>query len=213
LGPSDGLAQTNAPRVLRRIILVHADEKMRAVLRRTFSATGWRVVGDAADGRAGLELALTERPHVVLLDLGAPTRHGIESTRAIRAMVPETDVVVITTPDDAVVFDALRAGAIGYVSKRTPTEEIAEAVEVALTGASPISKKVARLVLDAIAPNKKVGVALPPDEIGIVAMLANGETLARAAEELHVDVPLATSYLRSIYRKLALASRYAIRDT
>ena len=204
---------TTAPQRLRRIIFVDDDEILRLSLRAAFTKAGWMVVGDAPDGKSGVELAIGERPHVVLMDLTMPNMGGIEATRAIRAMAPETEVVVLTVTEDRTVFDALKAGASGYLLKGTPLDQVVEAVEQALAGGSPISPKIARLILgefndrDQGPPAKHAGVELTPRETEILRMLVDGQTAAALADKLCISVHTANAHVRNIYRKLEVTSR------
>jgi DNA-binding NarL/FixJ family response regulator len=205
---------TEPPRVLRRIVLVDDDEILRLSLRAAFTRAGWQVVGEAADGRAGVDLAASQRPHVVLMDLSMPNMDGIEATRAIRAAAPETEVVVLTVTEDRTVFDALKAGASGYLLKGTPLTEVVDAVEQAMAGGSPISPKIARLILgefttreEAEPQPKPAGVDLTPRETEILRMLVDGQTAAALADKLCISVHTANAHVRNIYRKLEVTSR------
>jgi DNA-binding NarL/FixJ family response regulator len=199
---------------LRRIVLVDDDEILRLSLRAAFTRAGWQVVGEAADGRAGVDLAASQRPHVVLMDLSMPNMDGIEATRAIRAAAPETEVVVLTVTEDRTVFDALKAGASGYLLKGTPLTEVVDAVEQAMAGGSPISPKIARLILgefttreEAEPQPKPAGVDLTPRETEILRMLVDGQTAAALADKLCISVHTANAHVRNIYRKLEVTSR------
>ena len=195
-------------------MLVDDDEILRLSLRAAFTRAGWQVVGEAADGRAGVEIAASERPHVVLMDLSMPNMDGIEATRVIRATAPETEVVVLTVTEDRTVFDALKAGASGYLLKGTPLTEVVDAVEQAMAGGSPISPRIARLILgefttrEEIEPQPKpAGVELTPRETEILRMLVDGQTAAALADKLCISVHTANAHVRNIYRKLEVTSR------
>lgn len=197
----------------RRIVLVDDDEILRLSLRAAFIRAGWQVVGEADDGRKGVEVALSERPHVVLMDLSMPTMTGIEATRAIRAAAPDTEVVVLTVTEDRTVFDALKAGASGYLLKGTPLTEVVDLVEQAMAGGSPISPKIARLILgefsgrEAEPQARPSGVELTPRETEILRMLVDGHTAAALADTLCISVHTANAHVRNIYRKLEVTSR------
>ena len=213
LTAADASAQTPSTPVLRRIILVDDDEILRLSLRAAFTRAGWQVVAEAADGKTGLDVAINERPHVVLMDLSMPNMGGIEATRAIRAAAPETEVVVLTVTEDRTVFDALKAGASGYLLKGTPLDQVVDLVEQALAGGSPISPKIARLILgefsdrDQSPPAKPLGVELTPRETEILRMLVDGQTAAALADKLCISVHTANAHVRNIYRKLEVTSR------
>lgn len=195
-------------------MLVDDDEILRLSLHAAFTRAGWQVVGEAADGRAGVDLAASQHPHVVLMDLSMPNMDGIEATRAIRATAPETEVVVLTVTEDRTVFDALKAGASGYLLKGTPLTEVVDAVEQAMAGGSPISPKIARLILGEFTTRgeteplpKPAGVELTPRETEILRMLVDGQTAAALADKLCISVHTANAHVRNIYRKLEVTSR------
>ena len=198
---------------MRRIVLVDDDEILRLSLRAAFTRAGWQVVGEADDGRKGVEVALNERPHVVLMDLSMPNMTGIEATRAIRAAASDTEVVVLTVTEDRTVFDALKAGASGYLLKGTPLTEVVDLVEQAMAGGSPISPKIARLILgefsgrEAEPQARPSGVELTPRETEILRMLVDGQTAAALADKLCISVHTANAHVRNIYRKLEVTSR------
>ena len=204
--------QAEPSRELRRIVLIDDDEILRLSLRAAFTRAGWEVAGEAADGRTGVEVAVSTRPHVVLMDLSMPAMHGIEATRAIRAAAPETEVVVLTVTEDRTVFDALKAGASGYLLKGTPLTEVVEAVQQAMAGGSPISPRIARMILGEFTtppePQAKAsGVELTPRETEILRMLVDGQTAAALADKLCISVHTANAHVRNIYRKLEVTSR------
>lgn len=193
-------------------MLVDDDEILRLSLRAAFTRAGWQVAGEAADGRKGVEVAVGEKPHVVLMDLSMPNMDGIEATRAIRAQAPDTEVVVLTVTEDRTVFDALKAGASGYLLKGTPLTEVVAAVEQAMAGGSPISPRIARLILgeftrDTEPQPKAAGVELTPRETEILRMLVDGQTAAALADKLCISVHTANAHVRNIYRKLEVTSR------
>lgn len=97
------------------------------------------IVGEAADGEAGVALAQTLRPDVVLMDLRMPGMSGVEATRRLRSLVPEARVLVLTTfEDDDEVLAAIEAGAAGYMLKASPAEKLVEAICTVMRGGSPL---------------------------------------------------------------------------
>lgn len=97
------------------------------------------IVGEAGDGEAGVALAQTLRPDVVLMDLRMPGMSGVEATRRLRGLVPEARVLVLTTfEDDDEVLAAIEAGAAGYMLKASPAEKLVEAICTVMRGGSPL---------------------------------------------------------------------------
>jgi DNA-binding NarL/FixJ family response regulator len=197
----------------RRILVVDDDRLQRTTLRGVLEREGWDVVGEAGDGRTAVDMATTLMPDVVLMDLDMPVMNGVEATRQIRGAAPKIEVVVLTVFDDRTVFEALRAGAGGYLLKGTPLREIVTAIEQALEGGSPISPRVARLVLASFAERSvrpapaAAMVDLTPREREILALLVDGETSASLAASLGISLHTANAHIRSIYRKLEVRSR------
>jgi len=106
------------------------------------------VIGQAADGIEAVELARQLHPDVILMDIKMPRLNGIQATRQIMAVLPRTQIIILTTYDtDDWVFDGIRAGAVGYLLKDAPGENLAEAVRGAMRGESQMDPTVARKVL------------------------------------------------------------------
>ena len=121
-----------------RVLLVDDQSLFREGLRTLLSIhPGLAVVGEAANGEETLARVKTLQPHVILMDLRMPVMGGVETTRRLRASHPECRVIVLTTfDDDEEVFEALRAGAIGYLLKDAPSEKLVEAIRAAACGQS-----------------------------------------------------------------------------
>jgi DNA-binding NarL/FixJ family response regulator len=133
---------------------------------------GVEVAGTAADGEEALALAAERRPDVVLMDLRMPRMDGVEATRRLRAEFPEMQVIVLTTyADDRSVVGALRAGAVGYLTKDAGAEEIQQALRRVSSGQAAIDPAVQRHLVEAIAAGP------PPDGV-----LAPGEDAARRGD-------------------------------
>ena len=110
------------------------------------------IVGEAGDGEAGVALAQTLRPDVVLMDLRMPGMSGVEATRRLRSLVPEARVLVLTTfEDDDEVLAATEAGAAGYMLKASPAEKLVEAICTVMRGGSPLEPSVASKVMAELA--------------------------------------------------------------
>lgn len=200
----------------RRVLLADDDEILRLALHTVLSRAGWTVVGDAADGRDAVALAIELKPDVVLMDLSMPVMDGIEATRAIRDAAPDVEVVVLTVTEDQTVFDALKAGAGGYLLKGMPLNEVAASLDEAVSGGAPIAPRIARMVLDQMmaggdakepATASTAAVDLTPRETEILRLLVEGRTAAAVAALLGISVHTANAHVRNIYRKLEVTTR------
>lgn len=144
-------------------------------------------------------------PDVVLMDIGLPGMSGIEGVRQITSVSPGTHVIMVTVfQDDEKVFQAICAGASGYLLKSAKTSEIVEAVHTVLDGGSPINARIARKVLDRFAgmnaPEKDYG--LSPREKEILHLLVDGHSMKQMADKAFISYYTVDKHIRHIYDKL-----------
>jgi DNA-binding NarL/FixJ family response regulator len=171
---------------------------------------GIEVVGEAEDGRAAIELVRTAAPDVILMDVRMPVLDGIEATRRVAA---DTRVLVVTTFDlDEVVFDAIRAGASGFLLKTSPADELVRAVRVVAAGDSLLSPSITRRLVEEFARRPVAGEPrglddLTPRELDVLALIARGHSNAEIAAELFVESSTVKSHVASILAKLGLRDR------
>jgi DNA-binding NarL/FixJ family response regulator len=171
------------------------------------------VVGQAADGAEALELVARHQPDLVLMDLKMPGMNGIEATRRIRRDHPGTKVLVLTTyDDDAWLFDAIRAGASGYLLKDTPREGVIEAVKGTVEGRAFVDPAVAGRVLGHVAKGGSAPPSLITDELSerevdVLRLLAQGLTNADIAARLYLAEGTVRNHVSAILAKLDVADR------
>jgi DNA-binding NarL/FixJ family response regulator len=171
------------------------------------------VVGLAQDGDEAVKLVAKHRPDLVLMDLKMPGMNGIEATRRIRAHVPETRVLVLTTyDDDAWVFDAIRAGADGYLLKDTPRTEVIRAVRETVEGKSFVDPAVAGKLLHHVADRQTQPASLITDkltdrEMDVLRLLAQGLANADIAARLYLSEGTVRNHVSAILSKLNVADR------
>ncbi|MFF7726611.1 response regulator [Streptomyces sp. NPDC008001] len=196
-------------------VLIADDEELpRTGLRTLLSARpGLDVIGEAADGAETLALAASLRPDVVLMDVRMPGVDGIEATRRLQDALPEPPkVVVITTfENDEYVYDALRAGASGFVLKRAPSEQIAQALRlVATTDSVLFPDAVRRLVAARPGPPPRParGVpALTAREAEILRLMARGLSNPHIAGTLVVSLETVKTHVSNLLAKLGARNR------
>jgi DNA-binding NarL/FixJ family response regulator len=171
------------------------------------------VVGSAADGEQVVALVAELAPHVVLMDLRMPRMDGVEATRRIRDKHPQTQVVVLTTfADDESIIGALRAGAIGYLTKDAGREQILRALEAAISGQAVLDPTVqARLVEVATLPSA-AGSRPPPDglterETEVLRLIAAGLSNSEIGEKLFVSQATVKSHVNRIFAKTGCRNR------
>lgn len=152
-------------------------------------------------------------PQVILMDINLPDRSGIECTAQIKEALPSTQVVMITVyDDDEKVFNALRAGASGYVLKRTPPKKILQAIREVQAGGVPMSSEIARKLLGvfrepAPAPAPAAEQNLSPREQEVLELLSQGCANKEIADKLSLSIETVTWHLKHIYTKLHVRSR------
>ena len=172
-----------------------------------------QVVGLAQDGAEAVEQVAQHQPDLVLMDLKMPGMNGIEATRQIRARYPAVKVLVLTTyDDDEWVFDAIRAGAAGYLLKDTPREEVLKAIRGTVGGKSFVDPAVAGKLLDQVADGQTQPATLITDkltrrEVDILHQLARGLNNAAIAEQLYLSEGTVRNYVSAIFTKLDVSDR------
>ena len=175
------------------------------------------VVGDAADGEAAVELVCRLKPDVTLMDIRMPLLDGISATRRLVEARVETRVLVLTTFDlDQYVFDALRAGASGFLLKDATAEELASAIRVVAAGESLLAPGVTRRVIDAFvrraptSPRATVDPrlsSLTPREFEVLGLIARGLSNLDIAERLYVSEGTTKTHVSNLLAKLGLRDR------
>jgi DNA-binding NarL/FixJ family response regulator len=185
---------------------------------------GVEVVDTASDGIEAVERARSARPDVVLMDLRMPRLEGAEATREIRATLPATQVLVLTTyADDASLFPALQAGAHGYLTKDASAEEIEQAIKALVAGQTHLDPAVQQRLVAAVLDSKAVvpsggALTLPDDltqrETEVLKLIAAGLSNADIAEALVVSAATVKTHVNRIFYKTgardrAQAVRYA----
>ncbi len=175
------------------------------------------VVGEAGDGEDALAEARRLRPDVVLMDIRMPVLDGIEATRRIVATLPGTRVLILTTFGlDGYVYDALRAGASGFMLKDAPPEEILAAVRIVASGEALLAPAVTRAVIEEFArqqpslksPSEPPALAeLTPREREVLDLLARGLSNLEICQRLVISEATAKTHVARILRKLDLRDR------
>ena len=195
-----------------RVVLADDHPVVRDGLRALFgSVPGIDVVGEASSGREAVRSAVTERPDVVVMDLGMPELDGISATAEIRRVAPEVAVLVLTmSDDDEAVFTAMRAGAQGYLVKGAGKDDILRAVTAVASGEAIFGPDVARRVLSFFSTppvQQQPFPELSPREREVLDLLATGLSNAAIADRLGLSVKSVNNRTSSIFAKLEVAGR------
>jgi DNA-binding NarL/FixJ family response regulator len=196
-----------------RVLVVEDHALTRAGLVTALSADpSFDVVGEAADGPSGYDLAKELAPDVAVVDIGLPGEDGIALTRRIRRDRPETRVVILTMHDlEDEVIAALAAGADAYCLKTSRTERVLEAVRIAAEGGAYFDPLVAHVVLRELGrpttPVKAAASPLTPRETQVLQLIADGKSNAEIADNLSIGLGTVKGHIRDILEKLAVADR------
>jgi DNA-binding NarL/FixJ family response regulator len=183
----------------------------------------WEVIAEATNGRDAVDLALSLKPDLIVLDFSMPELNGLAAARRIRAVLPEVRILILTVHEsEQVVREVLAAGAQGYVLKSDAGRTLMAALETLLAGGTFFTPKVGRMVLDGYLSNSAAAEsspawALSAREREIVQLLAEGKSNKEVATALGISVKTAETHRSNIMRKSGFGSlaelvRYAIRN-
>lgn len=173
---------------------------------------GFKCVGQHGTVEHALECLPAEKPSVVLMDINLPGMSGIEGVRRLKPQLPGTQFLMLTVYEDADhIFDALAAGATGYLLKQTPRNELLESVREVHAGGSPMTGNIARRVVQAFHREEPGGPEsgnLSQREREVLELLARGYLYKEIMSELQVSRGTVNTYVRRIYEKLHVRSRW-----
>ncbi len=172
---------------------------------------GFRCVGKFGSMEEALRNISRDMPDVVLSDIGLPGMDGIEGIGILKERYPEMIILMLSVyNDNERVFDALCAGAVGYLLKKTPPAEIIESIREAVAGGAPMSPEIARKVITIFRdfrPPERVDYDLTPHEERLLKMMVDGHTKKSAAAEIGVSVNTVSFHLKRVYEKLQVHSK------
>ena len=194
------------------VSIVEDDAQTRKILAGWVSrASGFRLAGEWGDAESALADLPGRKPNVVLMDINLPGLSGVEAVKRLKPVLPEAQFVMLTVYEDADhIYNALAAGATGYLLKQTPRAELLGALEDVHRGGSPMTSNIARKVVQSfrqptVAPVD--GEGLSPREQEVLDLLARGYLYKEIAERLNISVPTVNTYVRRMYEKLHVRSR------
>jgi len=195
-----------------KVAIVEDQPRIRESLRILIGCTeGFRCTADFVCMEDALAKIGGDLPDVALVDIGLPGMSGIDGIRALKKSYPGLTVLMLTVyDDDKRIFDALCAGACGYLLKKTPPARLLESLQEAAGGGSPMSPEVARRVVSLfreIRPPEDAGYHLTPHEIRLLKLLVEGHNYKTAAAELNLSVNTIRFHMKSVYDKLQVHSK------
>jgi DNA-binding NarL/FixJ family response regulator len=194
------------------VAIVEDDAPARKILTSWIQrAEGFRCVGEFSDAESALAALPGTVLDVVLSDINLPGLNGVECVRRLKPLLPQTQFVMLTVYEDADhIFQALAAGATGYLLKQVPRAELLAALKDVQAGGSPMTSRIARKVVQAFQPSRPAGgetAELSPREQELLDLLARGYLYKEIAEAMKISVGTVNTYVRRIYEKLHVRSR------
>ncbi|MDX2043624.1 MAG: response regulator transcription factor [Acidobacteriota bacterium] len=203
---------TNNISASTKVAIIEDQRDIREGLAWIVKATdGFVCTGSYRSMEEAIEKIGFELPDVVLTDIGLPGMSGVEGIRILKDRYPELRLLMLTIyDDDEVIFDALCAGACGYLLKKTPPARLIEGIREAMQGGAPMSPEIASRVIKLfreIRPPERSDYKLTPHESRLLKMLVEGHNYKTAAAELGISVTTVAFHMRNIYDKLQVHSK------
>lgn len=196
-----------------RVLIADDQGMVRGGLRMILEVAGMEVVGEADNGRAAVELARRLKPDVLVMDIRMPVMDGIEATRQVARDQPSVKILVLTTyGEDEYVYDALRAGAAGFLLKLDSPPRLVDAVRVVAAGEALLAPEITRRLIDnyVATPRRQPGReldSLTARERDVLVLMAKGMSNAEIAAALHVAEGTVKTHVVRILAKLDLRDR------
>jgi DNA-binding NarL/FixJ family response regulator len=194
------------------VSIVEDSDKFRETLARVLNrAEGFRCLSHYPNAEDALKALPNDKPEVVLMDINLPGMNGVECVRQLKQLIPTIQVMMLTVYEDTEnIFNALAAGATGYMLKRTSRDELLEAIKEVHRGGSPMTTHIARKVVlsfQRAAPATSPTENLSPREQEVLDCLAKGFLYKEIAEKLSISYETVHTYIRRIYEKLQVRTR------
>jgi len=194
------------------VSIVEDNDKLRGTLARVLNrAEGFRCVSQYANAEDALKDLPQVRPEVVLMDINLPGMNGVKCVRQLKTLLPEIQVMMLTVYEDTEnIFNALTAGANGYLLKRTSTRELLEAIQEVHRGGSPMTMHIARKVVQSFQKNAATAPTaenLSEREQQVLDLLSHGLIYKEIADKLGISYETVHTYIRRIYEKLQVRTR------
>ena len=193
------------------VSIVEDNDKLRGTLARVLNrAEGFRCVSQYASAEDALKDLPNVKPEVVLMDINLPGMNGVECVRQLKPLLPQTQVMMLTVYEDTEnIFNALAAGANGYMLKRTSTKELIEAIHEVKRGGSPMTMHIARKVVQSFqksAPAQSTE-NLSEREQQVLDLLSQGLIYKEISDKLGIGYETVHTYIRRVYEKLQVRTR------
>ena len=193
------------------VSIVEDDDGVRAGLVRLLEKSrDFRLLASYPNAEAALHGVPEAPPDILLMDINLPGMNGIECVQKLHGLHPSLRVIMLTVYENPErIFDALRAGAIGYLLKQKPSEKLLEAIRDAHQGGSPMSSQIARKVVQYFQSSRpaKPDEQLSAREVEVLTLLSKGHLIKEISDQLGISFVTVRTYIRRIYEKLHVHSR------
>jgi len=191
----------------KRVLIVEDDQEIRNSFTLIVnSSQKFTVVNAYGKCEDAIDNLSRDKAEIILMDIELPGMNGIQGTKIIKDKAPHTDIVMVSVYEDSeLVFEALKAGASGYITKSANYMELLGALEEIIRGGAPMSSKIARMVIDNfhVNPNSP----LTKRETEILQLISEGKTYTQISEELFISKETAKTHIKNIYSKLQVNSK------
>ncbi|HPM31270.1 MAG TPA: response regulator transcription factor [Chryseolinea sp.] len=191
----------------KRVMIVEDDQEIRnsftLIVNSSQKFMTVNAYSNCEDALANLH---RDKPEIVLMDIELPGMNGIQGTKTIKDKSPHIDVIMVSVYEDSeLVFEALKAGASGYITKSSNYMELLSALEEIMKGGAPMSSRIARMVIDNfhVNPNSP----LTKRETEILQLISEGKTYTQISEELFISKETSKTHIKNIYSKLQVNSK------
>jgi DNA-binding NarL/FixJ family response regulator len=210
--PNTVMMETPPPPGVIEVAIVEDRREIRESLALLIGGTeGFKCIGSYRSMEEALDRLKVHQPHLLLSDIGLPGMSGIEGVAILKERYPDLLILMLTVyDDDERIFDAMCAGASGYLLKKTPPARLLDSLREVASGGAPMSPEVAKRVVALfreIRPPERADYELTPHETRLLKLLVQGHNYKTAATELGVTVHTVSFHLRSIYEKLQVHSK------
>lgn len=197
---------TKAWKTMITVSIVEDDDEIRESLALIIGGTpGFSCTSIYEDGETALANIANDVPDVVLMDIELPGISGIDCVKKMKAILPETDIIMLTIHDsDEVVFESLCAGACGYLTKNTQPAKLLSAIEEIHTGGAPMSTNIARMVVGSFKQHDNA--SLTQREKEVLLLLCKGKSYKMIADQLCISADTVRSHIKNVYKKLEVTS-------
>ena len=190
-----------------RVTIVEDDTSILQMFRFLISASGaYKVIGAYGNAESALNQLVADKPDIILMDIDLPGMNGIDACRKVKQLMPKVNIIIITVSENSTrVYDALCAGATGYLTKHTNQTDLIGALDEVCEGGAPMSTNIARMVVQSFHKNTKT--PLTERETEVLLKLSEGKGYKSISELLEISLATVKFHIKNIYIKLQVCNK------